>query len=801
MKKLSLLLTLLCSSAFLFAQISQYSTPPSFEVSNKKLNKLEVETLASPNIDDLLNQAEKNGTFYAIGKQIPVNYHLFNSGEWQTLPDGSRIWRLKIQADDNAKALNPYFDEFYLPQGCRLFVYNEDKTAVLGAFTHHNNHASGVFAIGHLPDDNMILEYHEAADIGDEARLSISHIGYTFRGVKSLKDPDDFGDSGDCEININCSPEGDDWQDEKNASVRILVVAGGFSGWCSGSMVNNVRQDCMPYMLTAMHCGLDFFGGGFASEAELNQWVFYYNYESPTCENPASEGTLASQSVTGASLVSDSGDGGGDSGSDFALLQLNSAPPEDYNAYYLGWSNEDVTSNAGTTIHHPQGDIMKISAYSTPLISTSWLVGTGLNSHWEVVWSPTASGFGVTEGGSSGCPIFNNDGELIGTLTGGSAFCFNPTSPDQYGKFAYHWTSNGTEPERQLAPWLDPDGTGATTLTGTYAPCEDDPPPPDDCNGQPAPEVVVQAQTGGCSANSGSLTATASGGAAPYTYTWSNGETSSGIGGLPTGTYSITVTDANGCETIANQTLSSAGSGPELSLSTLPQTMIVTSCHGSEDAFIEVIITNGEEPFTYQWSNGATSEGLSDVGPGIYTLVVTDANGCAAVITAEVFEPDELELIPTSLPSSGDDGVAAVNVAGGTPPYDYQWSNGDSTQIANGLPVGNYSVTVTDDSGCMISGNVTVDMFTNTLNLDNLAQFYLSPNPSNGQFIVDTRFDAYQEFDIFVFNSLGQAVTQIHTGGEMLTVPIDIRGQNKGTYFVVIQTSKGQAVRKLILNK
>lgn len=796
MKKLSLLLILLCSSAFLFAQISQYGTPPSFAVSDKNFNKLDAEILPSIDIDALTNQSEKDGTFYRIGQQIPVNYHLFNSGKWQTLDDGSRIWRLKIEADDNAKALNPYFDDFYLPQGSQLFVYNEDKTAVLGAFTHHNNHESGLFAIGHLRDHNMILEYHEAADIGDEARLSISHIGYTFRGVQSLKDLDDFGDSGDCEININCSPEGDDWQDEKNASVRILVVVSGFSGWCSGAMVNNVRQDCTPYMLTAMHCGMNFFGG-FATEAEINQWVFYYNYESPDCENPATEGTLGSQSVTGASLVADSDDSGGNTGSDFALLELNNTPPDDYNVYYLGWNNEDVPSNAGVTIHHPAGDIMKISAHNEPLTSVSW--GSAPGSHWEVVWSPTTSGFGVTEGGSSGCPIFNNDGELVGTLTGGGASCFNQTAPDQYGKFAYHWASNGTTDDTQLSPWLDPDGTGATSLTGTYAPCEDDPPPPTDCNGQPAPQVVIQSQSGGCSANSGSLTATASGGAAPYTYTWNNGETTSGIGGLPTGTYSITVVDANGCETIANETLSSAGSGPELSLSVLSQTMIVTSCHGTEDAFIGVIVTNGTEPFSYLWSNGATTEDLFDVGPGVYTLVMTDAAGCAAVITAEVFEPDELELIPTSFPSSGDDGVAAVNVAGGTPPYEYQWSNGDSTQIANGLPVGNYSVTVVDDNGCTVSGNVTVDMYTNTLNLEHLTQFELSPNPSDGQFRVDAHFDTYQEFDIFVFNTLGQAVTEIHTAGEILTIPIDIRGQNKGTYFVVIQTDKGQAVRKLIM--
>jgi lysyl endopeptidase len=88
--------------------------------------------------------------------------------------------------------------------------------------------------------------------------------------------------------------------------------------------------------------------------------------------------------------------------------------------------------------------------------------------YWQMRWSPTQNGHGVTEGGSSGSPLFSNDGYIVGQLTGGQASCANPNAPDYYGKFAVSWESNGTTPDRQLKPWLDPANTGVQTLRGTY---------------------------------------------------------------------------------------------------------------------------------------------------------------------------------------------------------------------------------------------------------------------------------------------------------------------------------------------
>lgn len=542
---LPLLVLFLLSSIGLYAQISEGGTPPSFSLTAKGFNNnIPSEWLPTLNLEQIREEDEADGGFYKIGRLIPVDYNTDNSGLWQTLPNGDRLWRLKIEANNEAKALNPYFDDFYMPVGAKLFLYNEYKEQILGAYTHQNNPKNGTeFSTDQIRDNTLIIEYYEPAGTTDAARLSISDIGYAYRGVTSLRETRDFGDSQGCEVNVNCSPAGDDWQDEKNAVARILVRVNQGFGFCSGSLVNNVRQDCTPYFLTALHCGVD--GSVLTSASNLNQWVFYFNYEAPDCTNPGSEGTLANQSISGCTAISNSNDGGGNSGSDFLLLELSSQPPASYGVYYLGWDANNTTSGSGACLHHPAGDIMKISTYSSNLTSTQW--GSAAGSHWQVVWSANGNGWGVTEGGSSGSMIANSAGQLVGTLTGGSSFCTAQSSPDQYGKMSYHWTSNGTPATEQLKPWLDPDNTGALTLGGTYAPC----------NG-----CDLSATTTGtdqsCALGDGTATVSATGGTAPYTYQWdaaAGNQTGQTATGLAPGSYSVVVSDSDICVYTANITI------------------------------------------------------------------------------------------------------------------------------------------------------------------------------------------------------------------------------------------------------
>ena len=419
------------------------------EVDHLLLNSPEIESLKA---EDLIR--DKNGMFYRAGVTVPVNAGLSNAGSWTELPGGDRIWRLKISAK-GARAIGVYYDMFWLPPGGRLHLYTEDQQQVIGAYTEENNDESGLFVTELTRGESVILEYFEPSRTRNHALLHISEIAYVYRGVRSLFGQlKDYGDSESCEVDVNC-PEGANWQDEKKGVARIFLKVGMSYGWCSGSLLNNERQDCTPYFLTADHCGYG------ATSADLNQWVFYFNYEAPTCNYSGAE--PGSNTITGCTLKAHGGNQG-NSGSDFYLVQFNSAPS--FNPYFNGWDRNNTAATGGVSLHHPAGDIQKISTYTGTLVSSTW--GSVPNTHWRVTWSATVTDHGVTEGGSSGSPLFNNSGRIVGDLTGGGSYCSTPTQPDLYGKFSYSWDQNGSTAAERLKDWLDPDNTGITTLDGAY---------------------------------------------------------------------------------------------------------------------------------------------------------------------------------------------------------------------------------------------------------------------------------------------------------------------------------------------
>ncbi|HRS54057.1 MAG TPA: trypsin-like serine protease, partial [Bacteroidales bacterium] len=448
------------------SQISQGGTPPSFTY--KLTDDYELLEFSPPDLSKIILEdtvREKNGEFYRIGVSVPINVGIKNSGTWTEIPDKGKIWRLMIKVE-NALALGVYFNEFEIPIGGKLFLYNYTKKQVIGAFTEINNHESKLFATELIDGDIVTLEYFEPIGVTSEALINISEVAYIYRGYKSIFNKD-FGDADACLINVNCS-EGANWQNQKRGVARILLKAGSSYGWCSGTLINNVRQDCTPYFLTADHCGTG------ASTSDFNQWIFYFNYESSSCSNPSTEPSY--NTMSGATLKANGGNGGS-TGSDFLLLKLNSSIPSNYNVYYNGWSNVNSATSSGVCIHHPMGDIKKISTYSTTPATSDWN-NSNLPTHWQVTWAATTNGRSVTEGGSSGSPLFNSNGLVIGDLTGGSSYCQSPynTYPDYFGKFSYSWASNGTTADKRLKDWLDPDNTGATTLQGKY--CGSTPPPP-----------------------------------------------------------------------------------------------------------------------------------------------------------------------------------------------------------------------------------------------------------------------------------------------------------------------------------
>ena len=180
-------------------------------------------------------------------------------------------------------------------------------------------------------------------------------------------------------------------------------------------------------------------------------WSFVFNYQSPSCNGP--DGNL-SQSVVGGVLRANN------SASDFALFELSSSPPANYSVYYAGWSNQNQAASSTVGIHHPSGDVKKISFNQDPVYSGTWNdddtpVANG--DHWVVDdWED-----GTTEPGSSGSPLFNQNKLIIGQLHGGAAACSN-VDYDTYGKLYSSWEGGGT-PSRRLKDWL---GEGVSTLQG-----------------------------------------------------------------------------------------------------------------------------------------------------------------------------------------------------------------------------------------------------------------------------------------------------------------------------------------------
>lgn len=558
------LCALMFSQSSLFAQIS-YGGKPVSETKTSLSTDIDHLHLRAPDLATLQAEDRANddkGLLQRMATMMDVSINMENSGTWDVLEDGRRVWRLQISSD-NALALGLYFDEFQLPAGSQLFVYSPDRKQTVGSFNEKNNANGGDFAIEMIYGDELIIEYISpkfrqidgvSREFKNTATFNIHRVMYAYRQVSDPYRDRGFGDSQYCEVNINCS-EGNNWQDEKKGVARISITDGTYGYWCTGSLVNNTNEDGTPYFLSAYHCrdGI--------SETYLDSWVFYFNFEFSGCNNSGIQ--PMSNTITGSSTVSEADLNGG---SDLLLMELNSTPPASYGVVYNGWNRVNASSSSGVGIHHPYGDVKKISTYTSSLSSATYYGGAGStgasNAHWRVYWSSTDNGHGVTEGGSSGSPIFNDDGLIVGTLSGGSSDCEATSSADLYGKFSYHWTSNGSSSDEQLEPWLDPANTGQTEL-GFYDP-----------NNSGVEASFTASPTSITEGGTVQFSSTSMGSIDSYSWSFPGGTPSSSSAQNPSvtyntaGTYSATLTVSGGGDSDSHTennyiTVNPAGSGDE----------------------------------------------------------------------------------------------------------------------------------------------------------------------------------------------------------------------------------------------
>lgn len=224
--------------------------------------------------------------------------------------------------------------------------------------------------------------------------------------------------------------------------------------------------------------------------------------------------------------------------------------------------------------------------------------------------------------------------------------------------------------------------------------------------------VSATAETGQ-GQNNGTATAAPSGGIQPYTYLWSNTQTTPTITGLAPGVYTATATDANGCTAAQTVTVNSFNCTFNASLSTINVT-----CNNAGNGSATVVLANELLPVVYQWSNLGSTQTVNNLAPGIYTVTVTDASNCPVIVSATIQEPAPLTVntSTTSLSAVGaNDGTATASPSGGTAPYTYLWSNNVTTATISGLAAGSYTVTVTDANGCTSVQSAFVSAFNCTV--------------------------------------------------------------------------------------
>ncbi len=218
--------------------------------------------------------------------------------------------------------------------------------------------------------------------------------------------------------------------------------------------------------------------------------------------------------------------------------------------------------------------------------------------------------------------------------------------------------------------------------------------------------VTANAIDATCGNNDGLAIASVSGGTAPYTFSWTSGHNTLIADSLESGIYQVNVVDAIGCKNFDIATVSD-----EEAATIVVNTVLDVSCPGSDDGAIDINIIGGNPPFTYEWSNGKTTEDVNNLAAGPYEVFVTDAYGCVATASITVGAPpsSSISFAKKNSNCGFNDGFATVYVSGTTGPYTYVWDNGSGDQTIHGLGPGIYEVNVIDGNGCLFTDQIIIN--------------------------------------------------------------------------------------------
>lgn len=457
-------------AAFASAHARQGEPPYSFLHAAKALRATPVEEIGA--IDAAARRSESDALAHAgaptkrlrTADEIAVDIDTERHGEWSSLADGSRLWRVEVRVV-GATDLRLTFAHFALPRGATLHVIGADRY-YQGPYTDADA-LDAAFHSSVVPGDRATIELHvpHGADVPRDA-LVLTSVGAGFRDLfhrEKLIEDTGPGTSGPCNVNVVC-PLGQPYPDQIRAVAYYEFTDDDEHATflCTGNLVDDVPHDRKTYFLSAAHC--------VSSATEAASMVVYWNYQSIACTGTVPPlGGFFNDDQHGATLRATRDD------ADFTLVQLTAAPDPSWNVYFAGWDASGAAPAGTIGIHHPSGDVKKITAGPAPG-TTDNCIGTG-GSSTDTHWATGPYTQGTTEGGSSGSGLFATASTasgharlLIGTLSGGFAACdtLDPSQPndetDCYGKLAAAWS--GSSSATRLRDWLDPGNTGALSASG-----------------------------------------------------------------------------------------------------------------------------------------------------------------------------------------------------------------------------------------------------------------------------------------------------------------------------------------------
>ncbi len=296
----------------------------------------------------------------------------------------------------------------------------------------------------------------------------------------------------------------------------------------------------------------------------------------------------------------------------------------------------------------------------------------------------------------------------------------------------------------------------------------------------------------------GSISVSLSGGTPPYTYLWSDGQITSTAIALCEGTYTVTATDAVGCqETSALLTVDEApGNLIPLVVS------MAASCIGLCDGSITASYSGGTPPYTYLWSDGQTTTTATNLCSGVYYLTGTDANGCQSNITLTVGEPTSIGITLSgtgeSTPTAAD-GQISSTITGGIAPYQYLWDTGAQTPMVSGLTNGTYCLTITDDNGCSEFECTTLMSTSPIEELTFASGIKIYPNPTKGFLrleVINANLSIHQ---LSLYSSVGQLVLEENWNGTPISKQFDLSRLPNGVYLLTIETGLGTVCKKVVV--